>query len=233
MDNKGNEILNLSTEQSVNNQVSRVRNVEQKSDNVKYIGNKIFENKTMIMKRKTVFGLGRKILGYLGISYIGCLLVFPLTMRLETAWAKLLMQLVCLVTTYTSIYIPMWYEGRKDFELVDQKKIKFDPNRPLFAGVICVVPYFVSYLFLFFGKILNIEILYSIYRILNVQFLGLLLTLNPSAYVTDVENWHLILFFALPFTFIFCSIFAYNMGYTGKKILGKDVSSTKVDVENL
>lgn len=214
-------------------QVKRIGTEEKKKENVKYIGNKIFENKTMVMKRETPVGLGTMVLSYMGLAYLMCLLFFPLIVNLQSTWSKLVLQGICLIFFLCFIYIPVWNVGVRDATLVKQEKFSYDSNRPLIAGLVCVIPSMVSYFMLFVAKLFNIQFLYNLYKVFNVHFLGLLLVLSPDPYVTNIENWHLVLFFALPFLFTLCCITAYNLGYQNKKILSKDLFAKKVDVEKL
>lgn len=229
MSSKDNKIIST----NVKKDIDTVNIETPKQENVKYIGSKIFENKTMTIKRKSPIGLGIKVLGYVFISYLICLLSFPIVINSTNTFTKIVTQILYFIISFSFVYIPTWYEGNRDAKLVKQEKFKYDPNRAIISGVVCVVPHIINYMILLASKLLNIQSLYNLYRVLSTHFLGINLLLSPTSYVADLENWHLILFFALPFTFLFYNIFGYNMGYNGTKILSKDIFKKKVNVENL
>lgn len=234
MDNKDVEIIKIDPVQvGEQKPAKQIGTSTHKKENVKYIGNKIFENKTITFKRKNAVSLGFKLMSYAGLSYLICLVLFPITVNLENTFLKILLQIVCLLICFACFYIPMWYEGKRDYALVKQKKLKFDQNRAAISGVICILSYMVSYSFLLFGKIFNVQALFNIYKILNVQFAALHSLIFPTPYVTNVSISSSIILFLLPFVFVLCMIFGYDMGYKQSKLLSGDLFKKKVDVENL
>ena len=184
------------------------------------------KNKSIKINYKSTIALGFKMMGQLFLSFLLCLIFFSILIFTDNLVWGIIAQILELVIIFNFAYMYMWYEGDRDRNLVNFNHIKYDKLRGLKAGLISSIPLFISYAVLVISFFTQNQILYTIYRILNIPFLNLIglltnYTYGFTAYITDIRWYHVIMLLIIPLFTTAPSVIGYLFGYKRISILEK------------
>ena len=176
----------------------------------------------MEKKRKSDWILALKMLGNMAIAtLISMVVMFVALPVLDKTYGLVLAQIVIALIFIGMIYTPLWYEGDKDRNLVQYDHMKADPLRGLRSGILLMIPFALSNIFLIMAKcgVFFSHAYWALYKIINTYIWPLSNILAPgdqgTPYVIAPDvPWHVIVICACCMLMIpLVSTLAYQFGF--------------------
>ncbi len=157
---------------------------------------------------------------------VSIIVFFSLAGVLNNTLGFVLIQVVNLLVLIGLIYLPLWTVGEKDINYVRTGKIPYDKYSGLKIGLIAMIAFYLPYVLLIVGKILENQVLVAAFRIITAPFFGFMQLILPVE-VQNIQWWQIVLTFVLPLVVPAVTSAAYYLGYRRISLTGKLVYKKK------
>ncbi len=157
---------------------------------------------------------------------ISIIVFFSLAGVLNNTFGFILIQVINLLLLVGLIYLPLWTVGEKDINYVRTGKISYDKYSGLKIGLIAMTVFYLPYVLLIIGKILENQVLVAAFRIITAPFFGFMQLMLPVE-VQNIMWWHILFTLVLPLIVPAITSTAYYFGYRRISLTGKLVYKKK------
>ncbi|MDR2655069.1 MAG: hypothetical protein LBC56_03220 [Oscillospiraceae bacterium] len=169
--------------------------------------------KKALIQRKSVSRLALSALLRMVCSYFFSAVIFLAIASTENRTLWKLLQILSAGILVSFLYVLMWYDGDRDSNLVLFGHVDFDPLRGIKAGLLAALPAALSYPLLALAKATESNPLFTVYRIINLPFIGFMNLLASSAYIEDIDTRFMIAMAFVPAVYVIASAMGYLLGY--------------------